>query len=215
MRRARNAPPVEGQFKCVCGFSHDLYDELLKHKRRTACDALYAEAIGQAEAALRAEEPVTKKVRRDAAHDARKRSVSLELADLRYTKLVAGTHVDAMKAMHVKLTKEACASAMQGRAPALPLQVDAKAGRRVPAVPLRADGGAHRTGGGATTSAGGRGARAADRRGATGAGRLPDATAAAAATGKEAGARGGRRWVSGSARVASVPKVRPCAAPCT
>ena len=113
MRRARNAPPVEGQFKCVCGFSHDLYDELLKHKRRTACDALYAEAIGQAEAALRAEEPVTKKVRRDAAHDARKRSVSLELADLRYTKLVAGTHVDAMKAMHVKLTKEACASAMQ------------------------------------------------------------------------------------------------------
>ena len=131
MRRARNAPPVEGQFKCVCGFSHDLYDELLKHKRRTACDALYAEAIGQAEAALRAEEEeaerMRKKVRRDAAHDARKRSVSLELADLRYTKLVAGTHVDAMKAMHVKLTKEACASAMQQLRTLLGDQVDAEA----------------------------------------------------------------------------------------
>ena len=132
MRRARKAPPVERrQFNCICGFSHDVHEELLKHKRRTGCDVLYADVMEQEEAKLRTEEEeaerMRKKVRQDAAHDARKRSVALELADLRYTKLVAGSHVDAMKAMHIKLTKEACASLMQQLRTLLADKVDAVA----------------------------------------------------------------------------------------
>ena len=53
-----------------------------------------------------AAEEMRKRVRVEAAFDERQRRVALQLADLRYIKLVAGTHVDAMKAMHKNLVRD-------------------------------------------------------------------------------------------------------------
>ena len=53
-----------------------------------------------------------KRCRESAAADERTHRVALLLADLRYLKLIPGTHVDQMKSMHAKLNKQACEDMM-------------------------------------------------------------------------------------------------------
>ena len=117
MRKRAVRPPGDGAgaFGCFCGRSFDQPDALIRHKIRAGCERIFdedarktmqqqktADGVQPDEAA----EEMRKRVRVEAEFDERQRRVALQLADLCYIKLVAGTHVDAMKAMHKKLVRD-------------------------------------------------------------------------------------------------------------
>lgn len=114
------------QFRCSCGRTFPSGPGLEQHQTKAKCRQFFSQRqreqkvvaahSAQEEAPLKAEREAQataqKRCRESAATDERTHRVALLLADLRYLKLIPGTHVDQMKSMHAKLNKQACEDMM-------------------------------------------------------------------------------------------------------
>ena len=112
----RTAVPAAKHY-CVCGRAFDDLAARDLHAKNSMCSHFLgdAPAMQRIAEALAAAEPDADKHRQQACQQLREEEARdeaihdacLQLADLRFMKLIAGTHVDAMKAMHVRLNTRA------------------------------------------------------------------------------------------------------------